>query len=131
MSVRTAASASSRDGLGMIGSGAARTCSDRAGLSAGEALGQGLTTASIAVSPFDRPSRPGVSPGRPHQPHAWEPPKRDGRTPHSHLHGFHIQLRARAKLPGPAEGLLLAPTGSTIYIPVSYTHLTLPTSDLV
>src|SRR5262249_13502056 len=55
MSVRTAASACSRVGLAATGSGAARTWSDRAGCSAGDDLGQGFTTASIAVSPVDRP----------------------------------------------------------------------------
>src|SRR3954471_8832386 len=59
MSVGTAASASLRDGFGTIGLVVARTCSDMTGFSAGEDLGQGLTTASIAVSPFDRPSRAG------------------------------------------------------------------------
>src|SRR5215471_15231026 len=59
MRVRTAASASSREGLGTTGSGAWRTCSDRDGLSAG--FGQGFTTASIAVSPFDRPWAGGVT----------------------------------------------------------------------
>src|SRR5215471_15458583 len=61
MSVRTAASACSRVGLAATGSGAARTWSDRDPCSAGDDLGQGLTTASIAVSPFDRPEAGGVT----------------------------------------------------------------------
>src|SRR6185503_7514293 len=118
MSVRTADSASSRDGLGTTGSGAARTCSDRADVSAGDDLGQGLTTASIAVSPFDRPSRPGVSPGRPHQPYAPGEirPMRNSRTPHSHFTWLAHPLRFYAKL-RPDERLLLAPAKRTIYIP--------------
>src|SRR5712691_12055294 len=46
MRVRTAASASSREGFGTIGCGADRTWSDK-GLSDRVGFGQGLTTASI------------------------------------------------------------------------------------
>src|SRR5262249_45902718 len=72
MSVRTAASACSRVGLAATGSGAARTWSDRAGCSAGDGLGQGLTTASIAVSPFDRPEAGGVTGAAASVIRAWE-----------------------------------------------------------
>src|SRR6266849_11181387 len=84
MRVRTAASASSREGFGTIGCGADRTWSDR-GLSDRGDFGQGLTTASIRGLSVRPAQRPGVSPGRPHQTYAlWEiPPMRADRTPHS------------------------------------------------
>src|SRR5262249_52694337 len=56
MRVRTAAAASSREGRGTVGSGAARTCSDS------PVFGNDLMMASITVSPFDRDLIPEVSP---------------------------------------------------------------------
>src|SRR5262249_39253989 len=84
---RTAASACSREGLGTPAAGAARTCSDRVGSSAGDGLGQGLTTASIAVSPFDRLRGRGCHRGGriSHTRFGRIRPMRDDRTPHSPL----------------------------------------------
>src|SRR5215471_16987699 len=85
MSVRTAACACSRVGLGTTGSGAARTWSDRVGSSAEDDFGQGLTTASIAVSPFDRPNGRGCHRGGRigHTRCGTDSPVRADRTPHS------------------------------------------------
>src|SRR5215467_14557096 len=118
MSVRTAANACSRVGLGTTAAGAARTCSDRVGWSAGDGLGQGLKTASIAVSLFDRLRGRGCH--------------RGGRISHTRfgrirpctttgrripiLHGFNRKLRSVQSLPFGSQAFLLAPTDRSLYI---------------
>src|SRR5919197_3251848 len=122
MSVRTAASASSREGRGTTGSGAARTCSERVDFSV-DGFGQGLMTASIA-----RSLRSTGLVGRGCH--------RGGRISHTrfgrfdpcaatgrripNLHGFLsnlLQLASPARRPPPAAPLcLLAPPEHSLYI---------------
>src|ERR1700745_972655 len=118
MSVRTAANACSRVGLGTTVAGAARTCSDRVGWSAGDGLGQGLTTASIAVSPFDR-QRPEVSPGRPHQSYAPWADSTHARRPDAAFPFYMASIGSFApvqSLPFGSQAFLLAPAGRSLYI---------------
>src|SRR5262249_32258659 len=99
MSVRTAANACSRVGLGTTAAGAARTCSDSVGGSAGDGLGQGLTTASIAVSPSTGVEAGGVTGAAASVIRAlggFDPcTTTERRIPI--LHGFNRKLRSRAK----------------------------------
>src|SRR3984893_2042498 len=110
MSVRTAANACSRVGWGTTAAGAARTCSDRVGWSAGDGLGQGLTMASIAVSPFDRHCGRGCHRGGriSHTRFGRIRPMHDDRTPHSHF----TWLRSEGSLPRKACPLARKPSCS-------------------
>src|SRR6516165_3025867 len=118
MSVRTAASACSREGLGVTPSGAARTWSDRVGSSAADDLGQGLTTASIAVSPFgfEAGGVTGAAASVIRALGGFDPCATTGRRIPI-LHGFGRRLRSRAEPAAGSQAFLLAPAGRSLYIP--------------
>src|SRR5713226_8627059 len=114
MRVRTAASASSREGFGTIGCGADRTWSDR-GLSDRGDFGQGLTTASIrglSVRPAQKAggvtgAAASVIRALGDSTHARRP---DAAFP------FYMAPCWWRSLPARQPSLLLAPAGQSLYI---------------
>src|SRR5215813_14784259 len=119
MSVRTAANACSRVGLGTTAGGAARTCSDRVGWSAGDGLGQGLTTASmrsLRSTGFEAGGVTGAAASVIRALGGFDPCATTGRRIPI-LHGFVRRLRSRAEPAAGSQAFLLAPAGRSLYIP--------------